>query len=81
MANRRLLIIDDEPLIRDTLSEYLEQEGFAVTVANALADTNRQANAIADVKDVTGRRTRIIDAPYRHERIRRRGSIMLTVPV
>src|SRR5207237_8302575 len=32
MASRRLLVIDDEPLIRDTLSEYLEQEGFTVTV-------------------------------------------------
>src|SRR5437764_2520449 len=32
MASRRLLIVDDEPLIRDTLSEYLEQEGFTVTV-------------------------------------------------
>jgi DNA-binding NtrC family response regulator len=32
MASRRLLIVDDEPLIRDTLSEYLEQEGFSVTV-------------------------------------------------
>jgi DNA-binding NtrC family response regulator len=28
-----VLIVDDEPLIRDTLAEYLEQEGFAVTTA------------------------------------------------
>src|SRR5579859_2709338 len=26
-----VLIVDDEPLIRDTLSEFLTQEGFAVT--------------------------------------------------
>jgi DNA-binding NtrC family response regulator len=31
MAGRRVLIVDDEPLIRETLSEYLGQEGFAVT--------------------------------------------------
>lgn len=27
---RNVLVVDDEPLIRDTLSEYLDQEGFAV---------------------------------------------------
>jgi DNA-binding NtrC family response regulator len=27
-----VLIVDDEPLIRETLAEYLSQEGFAVTV-------------------------------------------------
>src|SRR5436190_19326457 len=41
MASRRLLIVDDEPLIRQTLAEYLAQEGFAVTAcatgAEALA--------------------------------------------
>src|SRR5260370_36746232 len=26
-----VLVVDDEPLIRDTLCEYLTQEGFAVT--------------------------------------------------
>jgi DNA-binding NtrC family response regulator len=28
-----LLIVEDEPLIRDTLAEFLEQEGYAVTAA------------------------------------------------
>jgi DNA-binding NtrC family response regulator len=32
MASRRVLIVDDEPLIRETLAEYLGQEGFTVTV-------------------------------------------------
>src|SRR5439155_14221963 len=31
MAGRRVLIVDDEALIREALSEYLTQEGFAVT--------------------------------------------------
>ncbi len=30
-ASKNILIVDDEPLIRDTLGEYLGQEGFAVT--------------------------------------------------
>jgi DNA-binding NtrC family response regulator len=29
--NAHILIVDDEPLIRQTLAEYLSQEGFAVT--------------------------------------------------
>ena len=28
----RILVVDDEALIRDTISEYLTQEGFAVFV-------------------------------------------------
>src|SRR6266704_6066397 len=31
MPSRRLLIVDDELLIRETLAEYLGHEGFAVT--------------------------------------------------
>ena len=31
MAARPVLIVDDEPLIRETLAEYLAHEGFAVT--------------------------------------------------
>ena len=31
MAATHILVVDDEPLIRDTLSEYLLQEGFQVT--------------------------------------------------
>jgi DNA-binding NtrC family response regulator len=30
-ATANILIVDDEPLIRDTLAEYLTQEGFTVT--------------------------------------------------
>src|SRR5205814_1241912 len=31
LRHARILIVDDEPLIRQTLTEYLTQEGFAVT--------------------------------------------------
>jgi DNA-binding NtrC family response regulator len=32
-ARARILIVDDEPLIRDTLAEFLAQEGFAIATA------------------------------------------------
>src|SRR5262245_55677291 len=32
---RHVLIVDDEPLIRDTLSEYLGQEGFDVSACDS----------------------------------------------
>jgi DNA-binding NtrC family response regulator len=34
----KLLIVDDEPIIRESLGEFLTQEGFAVTVAGAAED-------------------------------------------
>ncbi len=47
----RVLIVDDEELIRETLAEYLTQEGFAVTVCasgeEALEQAQRHAFAIA----------------------------------
>jgi DNA-binding NtrC family response regulator len=33
-----LLIVDDEPIIRESLGEFLTQEGFAVTVAGSAED-------------------------------------------
>ena len=46
-----ILIIDDEQLIRDTLAEYLTQEGFSVVVCGsgeeALEQAERQPFAIA----------------------------------
>ena len=32
----RILIVDDEELIRDTLAEYLTQEGFQVTACGSV---------------------------------------------
>jgi DNA-binding NtrC family response regulator len=47
----RILVVDDEELIRDTLAEYLTQEGYTVTACGsgeeALAEARRQAFAIA----------------------------------
>ena len=34
----RILLIDDEPSIREPLSEYLEAQGFAVTDAASAAE-------------------------------------------
>ncbi len=51
-----ILIVDDEPLIRDTLAEYLTQEGFPVMAcadgeqALALAANQRFAVALCDVQ-------------------------------
>jgi DNA-binding NtrC family response regulator len=51
-----LLIVDDEPLIRDTLAEYLAQEGFTVTAcaageeALARAAERRYDVALCDVQ-------------------------------
>src|SRR5205814_10176102 len=50
-----VLVVDDEPLIRETLSEYLTQEGFAVTTcasgeeAVARAAERRFDAALCDV--------------------------------
>jgi DNA-binding NtrC family response regulator len=55
-SSRHVLIVDDEPLIRETLAEYLEQEGFAVTTAAsgeealALAEGQRFDVALCDVQ-------------------------------
>ena len=50
-AEQTILIVDDEPLIRDTLAEYLGQEGFAVVVCasgeEALEIVARQHVAVA----------------------------------
>ena len=47
----RILVVDDEELIRETLAEYLTQEGFAVTACasgeQAVDEARRQAFAIA----------------------------------
>jgi DNA-binding response OmpR family regulator len=33
MVDARVLVVDDEPMVRDVLVRYLEQEGFAVSTA------------------------------------------------
>ena len=33
MAGTRVLVVDDEPMVREVLARYLEQEGFTVDVA------------------------------------------------
>jgi DNA-binding response OmpR family regulator len=33
MAERRVLVVDDEPIVREVLERYLQLEGFAVTTA------------------------------------------------
>jgi DNA-binding NtrC family response regulator len=50
MTRRRVLIVDDEPLIRDTLSECLEQEGFAATAcATGRAALDAAAESLFEV--------------------------------
>ena len=56
MASCPILVVDDEPLIRDTLTEYLSQEGFDVTAsasgeeALVLAAGRRFDVALCDVQ-------------------------------
>src|SRR5436190_720916 len=38
-----LLIVDDEPIIRESLGEFLTQEGFTVTVCGSAEDALREA--------------------------------------
>src|SRR5260370_34080416 len=45
MPSRRVLIVDDEPLIRETLPECLSQDGFAVTSCANGAEALHQAAA------------------------------------
>jgi DNA-binding NtrC family response regulator len=55
-ASRSVLVVDDEPLIRATLAEYLNGEGFAVTAcasgeeALALAEQQAYDVALCDVQ-------------------------------
>ena len=55
-ANANILIVDDEPIIRESLGEFLTQEGFAVSVcgsaedALALAEKTRFDLALCDVQ-------------------------------
>jgi DNA-binding NtrC family response regulator len=41
----KLLVVDDEPIIRESLGEFLTQEGFAVTVCGSAEDALAQAQA------------------------------------
>jgi CheY-like chemotaxis protein len=56
VAGNSILIVDDEPLIRDTLAEYLTQEGYLVAAcangaeALALAGKRRFGVALCDVQ-------------------------------
>ena len=44
-SQQLILVVDDEPLIRDTLAEYLTQEGFAVeTSSDGEGRTARRMN-------------------------------------
>lgn len=44
-ATRRILVVEDEEIIRTTLSEFLSSEGYAVRVAGDVAAALRQADA------------------------------------
>lgn len=49
---RRILVVDDEPSIRDLLRAYLEADGFEVSVAGTGAEALRQASAQAGGPDL-----------------------------
>jgi ActR/RegA family two-component response regulator len=43
MAKTKLLLVDDEPLIVQTLSAIMTMNGFEVTTASTVADALRRA--------------------------------------
>ncbi len=45
VATRHVLVVEDEEIIRTTLSEFLSSEGYAVSVAGNVADAVRLAEA------------------------------------
>jgi DNA-binding NtrC family response regulator len=45
VATRHVLVVEDEEIIRTTLSEFLSSEGYVVSVAGAVADAVRLAEA------------------------------------
>jgi len=55
-TSANVLVVDDEPIIRDSLCEFLTQEGFTVSVAGsaeealALAESSRFDVALCDVQ-------------------------------
>lgn len=49
-APRRVLVVDDEPMVREVLARYLQREGFSVTLAADGADAlNRLDSVGADL--------------------------------
>ena len=42
-----ILVVDDEPIIRDSLAEFLGQEGFAVTACGSAEEALRRARSTA----------------------------------
>jgi DNA-binding response OmpR family regulator len=51
-VTRRVLVVDDEPRIRELLRAYLEADGFEVTVAGTGADALHQASRGAQAPDL-----------------------------
>lgn len=49
---RRVLVVDDEPAIRELLRAYLEADGFEVTVTGTGAEALRQASRGAQAPDL-----------------------------
>ena len=45
MSNRRILVVDDEPDIRNLVQEILEDEGFSVTVAEDATSARQQIDS------------------------------------
>jgi DNA-binding NtrC family response regulator len=45
LGKSRILIVDDEPIIRDSLAEFLDQEGFAVTACGTAEKALEYAGA------------------------------------
>ena len=81
MSEPRILVVDDEPMVRDVLARYLTREGFAVEVAaDGQEALDRCADATPDLVVLDLMLPRV-DGYEVFRRLRERGALMPVIMV